>query len=47
MTIFISFSGDPTEDPTHPKVLWPTEENCMACRLSEETNVSDQYLATK
>lgn len=25
------FSGDLTEDPEHPKIFWPSEENCPKC----------------
>ena len=35
-TLVILFSGDPTEDPVAPKVLWPTKENCPKCRVPEE-----------
>ena len=23
--------GDLTEDPEHPKIFWPSEENCPRC----------------
>ena len=26
------FPDDPTEDPTHPKIVWPSELNCPKCR---------------
>ena len=29
--IFIN-SGDLTEDPEHPKILWPSDTNCPECR---------------
>jgi len=32
----VNLQGDPTEDPTAPKVLWPTKENCPDCRVPEE-----------
>ena len=43
-------SGDPTEDPEHKKVQYPTAEHCPSCRHGNgswyEENVS-QYLKTK
>merc|ERR1712080_557990 len=27
-----ALSGDPTEDPAHPKIQWPSPSNCPACR---------------
>ncbi|CAB4062255.1 QSOX [Lepeophtheirus salmonis] len=27
--------GDPTEDPKHLKIIWPSETNCPKCRSSE------------
>ena len=35
-TLVILISGDPTEDPAAPKMLWPTKENCPECRVPEE-----------
>jgi hypothetical protein len=30
----VNLKGDPTEDPAHPKKVWPTTENCPLCRVA-------------
>ena len=34
MILMITFSntGDPTEDPRHPKIIWPSATDCPNCR---------------
>jgi len=31
-TANVLLSGDPTEDPQVPKIRWPSQDNCPACR---------------
>lgn len=33
----MSETGDATEDPEHPKIIWPSVENCPNCRGDEFT----------
>ena len=35
----LMLAGDETEDPTHPKIEWPSEGNCPTCRYSNDTLV--------
>ena len=28
--------GDLTEDPDHPKIIWPSVENCPECRSQQQ-----------
>ena len=30
-SFLILFEGDLTEDPEHPKIFWPSDENCPRC----------------
>ena len=32
------FLGDATEDPSHPKIVWPTPSDCPECR-SDRTDL--------
>ena len=37
-TVNLYFLGDATEDPSHPKIVWPTPSDCPECR-SDRTDL--------
>ena len=40
--LFLQFLGDITEDPSHPKSLWPSDISCPECRPHPWNIVSSQ-----
>ena len=39
-TANLMLAGDPTEDPTRPKIQWPSQENCPMCRADENSGTN-------
>ena len=42
LVFFFQFPGDITEDPSHPKSLWPSDISCPECRPHPWNIVSSQ-----